>query len=191
VTTTTRNKLLFLALLVIAIPLIVMLGTRDSFPPLLRHTWDLPDLPTPRGIDTLLDSFCVKLLENADRLELVSLDPRTKDAGGLAGIRILSSVVVKDRAQRRAITASIYESVNEGTDSGDCIASMPRHALIASHGSVELSLVMDFECCELDVHLKQRTILGSLSKSRRYPISATAQRTIEKYMMRAGMPILK
>ena len=74
-----------------------------------------------QGKDAKLPAEVVKILENADQIEVASVDP----GNDKVGYKELGSTVVKDAAKRKQIREALNRSVAEGKDPAKCFE--PRH----------------------------------------------------------------
>src|SRR5205823_2240638 len=69
-----------------------------------------------QGKDAKLPAEVVKILENADQIEVASVDP----GNDKVGYKELGSTVVKDAAKRKQIREALNKSVAEGKDPAKC-----------------------------------------------------------------------
>lgn len=88
------------------------------------------------------------VLESADRLHLLALDPHDRGATGDAtrfhGFAVLGQAEIRDPAERRGLVAAVYRGINESGPLAACF--IPRHGLRAEQGGRTLDLVICFEC---------------------------------------------
>jgi hypothetical protein len=91
------------------------------------------------------------ILENANRLELLSLDPhhRSEDSAGyFYGYPVLRTVVVTSPDTRKALV-SAFERAVEASDGRVAACFNPRHGLRASKGTNHEDFVICFECAQV------------------------------------------
>jgi hypothetical protein len=141
-------------------------------------------LPDPEGIKTKLERNYVKILENAETLEVLSLSPDEvagKNDREVYGYKLLGQIGVKDKGARRNLLSVIYQSVNEGTTSDWCFE--PRHVVRASAAGKSIDLLICFACDSMHVHEDNEE--GYLH----YPISKRAKEMINRILTDAGIPI--
>ena len=97
----------------------------------------------------LPDAIC-EVLANADRFELLSLEPAggpTEEAGHFWGWRVIGSVVVT-ATDRDALLSALERGIAEN---GGWVAAcfIPRHGILAARGASSIDLVVCFECAQV------------------------------------------
>jgi hypothetical protein len=125
-----------------------------------------------------LPDQAIKVLESAEQLELVSVEP-----GDGKVEKVLGSTVIKDAAKRREVLAALYKSVAEGKSPAKCFE--PRHIIRATSGGTTVEIVICFQCDRL--HLR----LGKQDEPTVVPISGSAQTVLNKILTDAGIPLAK
>ena len=92
------------------------------------------------------------LLDGADSIELISLDPGERTGGaasGFHGWKVLGRATLRDGAGRTVVEA-IHRGVREAGDAAGCFE--PRHGLRATRGKRAVDLVICFSCRWIEVH---------------------------------------
>jgi hypothetical protein len=90
-----------------------------------------------------------EVLANADRFELLSLEPAggpTTEPGHFRGWRVLGSVVVTAK-DRDALVSALERGIAEN-DGWVAACFIPRHGIRATHGGKVVDLVACFECAQ-------------------------------------------
>jgi hypothetical protein len=98
------------------------------------------------------------LLDGADAIELISIDPRDRPARpeeGFHGWKILGRTTLREGEARRAIVAAVRRGVAEADGASGCFE--PRHGLRASKGHDSADLVICFSCRWIEVHVGGKT----------------------------------
>jgi hypothetical protein len=93
------------------------------------------------------------LLDEADSVELLSIDPgeRISDpSAGFHGWKVLGRTTLRNDAGRRAIVLAIQRGVGEADDAAGCFE--PRHGLRATKGNKVVDFVICFSCRWIEVH---------------------------------------
>ena len=91
------------------------------------------------------------ILENADRLELLSLEPHYRSdnsAGHFYGYPVRRTVVVTSPETREALVSAFERAVEEN-DGMVAACFNPRHGLRASKGTKHEDFVICFECLQV------------------------------------------
>jgi hypothetical protein len=137
----------------------------------------------PRS-QNLLAAESKNVLENAEVLELLSLDPvplKEHPEEGFHGYAILGAVKLNDSVKRKALLRALYAGI---TNSDGSVAACfnPRHGLRAKLGSEVVELVICFECHQIETHATNgRSVLTD----------ASAQPVFDKALTDAGVPLPK
>src|SRR5437870_4054176 len=89
-----------------------------------------------------------KVLQSADTVELISLDPAAKGFDkkqSFHGWKVLGRTSLKDKVTRERVIAAIKKGV---ADSDGSVAGCfrPRHGIRATRGKTTVELVICFEC---------------------------------------------
>jgi hypothetical protein len=117
-------------------------------------------VPSGRGDDShaTLPPAASVLLDEAESVELISLDPRerpTKPDDSFRGWKVLGRAAIRDLADRRAIVASLKRGIGETDKVSGCFE--PRHGLRATKGNKSVDLVICFSCGWIEVHSEGTT----------------------------------
>lgn len=101
------------------------------------------------------------VLDNADSVELYSIDPFVKfdkkDPATLHGWKVLGKTAVAEAATRQKLVAALKSSVEEGDLGKSAFCFIPRHALRVVRARTVTDFVLCFECGYLEIHSGQAT----------------------------------
>src|SRR5262249_3531351 len=112
--------------------LAVCLAFALAFPPASRN-----DIP----------SSAKAILERADHLEVLSLDPNRQ--GSFHGYRVLKTILVTSADTRKALISAFERAVKE--NQGEMAACFnPRHGLRATNGEKQEEFVICFQCLQVE-----------------------------------------
>ncbi len=92
-------------------------------------------------------------LDEAESIELISLDPRERaatPAETFHGWKVLGRAVLRDVADLRTIVTSLKRGIREADKVSGCFE--PRHGLRAKKGDRSVDLVICFSCGWIEVH---------------------------------------
>ena len=96
------------------------------------------------------------ILEYADRLELLSLDPRENQNGGFHGFTVLTAVAVTNSETRKTLVLAFERAVTE--NQGEIAACFnPRHGLRACKGDKQEEFVIWFQCLQVKAYGEARS----------------------------------
>jgi hypothetical protein len=112
-------------------------------------------LPSGRCDDSYdtLPPAASALLDEADAIELISLDPRERPAKSeesFHGWKVLGRTDLRDAASRRAIVTSLERGIGQADKVAGCFE--PRHGLRATKGDRSVDLAICFSCGWIEVH---------------------------------------
>jgi hypothetical protein len=122
------------------------------------------------------------LLDEAEAIELISLDPRQRPSGpaeSFHGWKVLGRTTLRDAEKRRAIVAAVTRGVAEADKVAGCFE--PRHGLRASRGNDSADLVLCFSCRWIEVHVAGKTSSVWTSEA--------AKSAINQALGAAGVPL--
>lgn len=108
--------------------------------------WGGPAAPDGGPRDALPDRVSA-LLDEAEAIEVLSIDPKDRPAGpgeSFHGWKVLGRTRLADREAGRRVVASIRRGVAEADGASGCFE--PRHGLRASKGGEAADLVICFSC---------------------------------------------
>jgi hypothetical protein len=89
------------------------------------------------------------ILERADRLEVLSLDPNLH--GSFHGYRVLKTVLVTSPDTRKALVSAFEQAVKE--NQGEmAMCFNPRHGLRATNGEKQEEFVICFQCLQVEAY---------------------------------------
>lgn len=129
-----------------------------------------------------IPSAALRVLENADRFELISLDPNIVDPKTIAadfhGFYVLGRTEIQDPRLRRKLIDALQDSVEIDGLGANCFC--PRHAIRAVWGDESIDLGICFQCSWLYVYdeLEKHIVIYSMSQ----PI-------FDDVLRRAGVPL--
>jgi hypothetical protein len=105
-----------------------------------------------------LDSTVERVLEQAESLELLSLQPDflEKDAAGFHGKKILGRVEFESRRDRSNLVQAIQKGIAD-SDGSSALCFIPRHGVRAKRGNQTVDLVICFQCSQIQVHFENQT----------------------------------
>src|SRR5262249_35638882 len=94
------------------------------------------------------------ILNEADQLELLSLDPdQEKDSKDkFHGWNVLGKTEIKDKKAREGVVSAVSKGVKE-SDGTRANCFEPRHGVRASKGKQTVDLVICFECLSVEIYL--------------------------------------
>ena len=123
------------------------------------------------------------VLDNADRFELLSLDPtrqKEKPKDDFHGWKVLGKTEVKDAPTRKKVVAALYKGV---ADSDGTVAACfnPRHGIRATHDGKTVELVICYECLSMQCFLGE-TRSGALT-------TRSPQKTFDQVLTAAKVPL--
>jgi hypothetical protein len=125
--------------------------------------------------DKKLPDEVTKVLEAAAQIEVVSVDP----GDGKNDRKELGSTIVKD-AKRKQVLDALYKSVARGGSPAKCFE--PRHILRATSEGKSVTLVICFQCSQMQVSVGKagpQTIV----------ISDAAHPVLDQILKDAGVPL--
>jgi hypothetical protein len=134
-----------------------------------------------------LPSAAKSILENADQIELVSLDPgnskrdESPPKGDYFGWKELGRTVITDADIRAKVVSSVEKGIAEVGRPAKCFD--PRHAIHASYGDKSVDIIICFHCSQDLVYLdnqEQRPYL---------PISASPESVLDKILTETNVPL--
>jgi hypothetical protein len=108
------------------------------------------------------------VLQHADELTLLRLDPEVDDAEGFHGFKVVRRVIVSGEAKQPLID-DIAVAIN-GSDGSVAKCFDPHHGISAKKGAATVDLVICFECNQLYVYGKYPA---------RVPISSATEAEID------------
>lgn len=135
-----------------------------------------------------LPAAVAEILEKAEAVELLSLDPGMKGKeqpkDGFHGYKVLGKTAIKnlDKTEEKS---AVVDWINEGIKESDgSVAACfnPRHGIKATHDGKTVELVICFECLSMqvfDADGKQSSVLTS----------GSPQKTFDKLLVTARVPL--
>jgi len=100
-----------------------------------------------------LPASTIMILQQADRFELLSLDPRLPDLAdeyASHGYRVLASVPISDPHRRQMLVSALLKGMRE--NAGTIAACFnPRHGIHALYKGKQADLVICFQCLQLQL----------------------------------------
>jgi hypothetical protein len=124
-----------------------------------------------RPDDNKLPEAVTAILDKAEQIELLSLDPD--------GRKVLGSTTIKDAETRKKVLAALYKGIKD-SDGKYAKCFEPRHAIRAIVDGKAVDLVICFECLQIKI---VSPIEG------RVLTTATPQATFDKVLTDAKVPL--
>src|SRR5262245_16210456 len=96
-----------------------------------------------------------EILEKAEQIELLSLDPKAKKENtenAFHSWKVLGKTTIKEKEDRTKVLNAVHKGIadNKGLAA---LCFIPRHGLRASHGGKTAELIICFECLQIQVFL--------------------------------------
>lgn len=129
-------------------------------------------------------------LQNADKFELLSLDPnapRDEDKPYYRKEWRLLGVAEVKSAKTRAALITALKKAHEEHDGIGYFCFIPRHAIRATTGNKVVEIVICFECRQTHTY----TTVGDKTESDEFLISGSAQPVFDKVLTDAKVPLPK
>jgi hypothetical protein len=102
-----------------------------------------------------LPSNASSFLQEADQIELLSLDPRQSDNGslkdGFHGWKVLGKTMIENADTKKSVISALERGFAEGSNPAKCFN--PRHAIHASHNEKTVDIIICFECRQFLIYL--------------------------------------
>jgi hypothetical protein len=134
-----------------------------------------------------LPSAAKSILEKADQIELLSIDPGHPERdepppkGDYYGWKVLGKTVIEDKDTQKSIHSALEQGIAEGGWPPACFD--PRHAIHASDNGKTVDLLICFEC---------KQILVYLDGQRQDPYvftSSSPEPVLDKVLTQANVPL--
>lgn len=121
-------------------------------------------------------------LSGADRLELLSLNPK-EQSGTFHEYEIIGSLEIKDVQQRQQAVDAYYQSMR---DSDGMVAKCfyPRHGFRAVRGSASLDVLICFQCMQSEVYRS-----GQTTRSKTFPITKDSKNILTRMLKDAKIRV--
>ena len=100
-------------------------------------------VPSTIMADNKIPEEILTVLENAEEIELYSLDPTDDEANP----KELGKTVIKNAEDRKKLVAEFKKGVEEGDAAAKCFD--PRHRIKAKHKDKTVDLVICFQCMQI------------------------------------------
>ena len=130
-------------------------------------------------------------LEQADRFELLSLQPWTADSGrpepenDFHRHRILGKVLVQDQETQKELIAALKKGTEENkTDEAKCF--WPRHGIRATHKGKTVDLAVCFYCLQMEIYTSDDP-----ARKEKLLTSKSPEAVFDKVLQGAGIPLGK
>jgi hypothetical protein len=95
-----------------------------------------------------------KLLDKAEVIELLSLDPAEgKEKEGFHGYKVLGSVKLEKKADREKLLKAFYKGIDD-SDGTVAACFIPRHGLRAKVDGKLIEIVICFQCLSMRVYVE-------------------------------------
>jgi hypothetical protein len=123
------------------------------------------------------------VLEKADTLELISLEPADdKSDNGLHSWKVLGKTEIKDAEVRKKVVAALLKGVGDSDGNAAC-CFIPRHALRARQGDKAVDLVICFQFAQVQIYT------GKEDKVAGVTVTKTPEATFDEVLKSAGVPL--
>src|SRR5262249_1492526 len=123
------------------------------------------------------------VLEKADTLELVSLEPvEEKSDKGLHGWKVLGKTELKDAEVRKKVLAALQKGISD-SDGKAARCFIPRHALLAKQSDKSVDLIICFECAQVQI------FTGKDDKPGGVTVTKSPEATFDEVLKAAGVPL--
>lgn len=96
-----------------------------------------------------------KLLDRAETVELLSLDPNRRDEkgkGSFHGYKVLGKVDLKMKADRAKVLKALYKGIDD-SDGSVAACFIPRHGIRAKVDGKTVEIVICFQCHSMNVYI--------------------------------------
>jgi hypothetical protein len=134
-----------------------------------------------------LPSAAKSILENADQIELLSIDPGHPERdepppnGDYYSWKVLGRTTIEDSDTRNSIVSAVERGIEEEGMPAKCFD--PRHAIHASHKGKTVDLLICFQCKQILVYLDgERQDPYLLTSSSPEPV-------LDKVLTQANVPL--
>jgi hypothetical protein len=139
----------------------------------------------PARAQNALPAGALAILNQAKELELLSLDPGSEKEpvkNGFHGYKVLGSTLIKEADRRKQLVQALTAGMAQKANPARCFS--PRHGIRASHDGKTVTLVICFECSQLDVY-------EAPAGARRLLISTSPEPVLDRMLKDAGIPKAK
>jgi|SRR5437773_2079470 len=134
-----------------------------------------------------LPSAAKSILEKADQIELLSIDPGNRELdepppkGDYYTWKVLGKTVIEDADTHQSVISAVEQGIAESGRPASCFD--PRHAIHASYNGKAVDLLICFECKQILVYLDgQRQDSYLLTSSSPEPV-------LDKVLTQANVPL--
>jgi hypothetical protein len=137
------------------------------------------------GADNKLPEEARTVLEKAETLELLSLDPvppKEKPADGFHGYKVLGKTTVKGDV-RKELVGAFLKGMEGDIQPAKCFD--PRHGIRATHDGKTFEVVICFECAQFKVYM------GADGEGKGLLIGKGPEPAFDKVLRDAGIPKAK
>jgi hypothetical protein len=138
-----------------------------------------------RGAENKMPDEVKAVLEKADSLELVSLEPAEEDKSdkGLYGWKVLGKTEIKEAEGRKKVVDALLKGVSE-SDGKAARCFIPRHAVRAKQGDKAVELVICFECAQIRIYTGKDD-----NKPAGVTVTPSPEATFDEVLKAAGVPL--
>jgi hypothetical protein len=139
-----------------------------------------------RSDENKLPADAQTILDKAEQIELLSIDPQRSDKDGpkdaFHGHKVLGKTTVKGDARKELVEAFV-KGMEGKIDPAKCFN--PRHGIRATHEGKTVDLVICFECAQFEVYL------GTDEKAKHLLVNKSPEPAFDKVLKDAGIPKAK
>jgi len=131
-----------------------------------------------------LPSNVSSFLQEADQIELLSLDPKQSGNGdledGFHGWKVLGKTAIDNADAKKSVISALERGYAEGSNPAKCF--WPRHGIHASHNGKTVDILICFECKQFLIYLDNQ-------EGEYLLISASPEPVLDKALTEANVPL--
>jgi hypothetical protein len=133
-----------------------------------------------------LPSAARSILEQANQIELISLDPNRSEMGklknGYYGWKVIGKNVIEHEEIRNSMISAVERAIAQGAPRAICF--VPRHAIHAStYDGRTVDILICFQCNRVEVYVNSQRQDPDL------PTSGTSEPILDKILTDASVPL--
>jgi hypothetical protein len=141
---------------------------------------------TPAASENRLPESVCRILDGADRLELISLEPVQ---GDFYNWKVLGRTQVKHWKMRQKVVRGLYHDI-QTSDGSAALCFIPRHAVRAFKKASDtteerVDLVICYQCCQIRAYDSKGELVASVLTAK------SAEPILDGILKEAGVPLAK
>ena len=135
-----------------------------------------------------LSSAARSILENADYMELLSIDPGNRELdepppkGDYYGWKVLGKTAIEDSGTQKSIVSAVERGIVEAEGTG-AACFWPRHAIHATYDGKKVDILICFECHQVLVYVDGQEKGPFLSTT------SSSESVLDKGLTEANVPL--